>query len=68
VPSKIRLTILAWCKADGVESEKPYSGKFHLRLTPELHREVAVRAKKLKMSINGFIETALVHEIAAAKK
>ena len=41
---------LEWCKKDGVNPEKPYSGKFNLRLSPELHKEVAVTAKKLKIS------------------
>ena len=55
---------LAWCKADGVEQEKPYSGKFNLHLSPELHTEVAIRAKRLKMSINNFVEKAVSYEIA----
>jgi predicted HicB family RNase H-like nuclease len=55
---------LAWCKEDGVEPEKPYSGKFNLRLSPELHKEVAIRAKKLKISINSFVEKAVSYEIA----
>jgi predicted HicB family RNase H-like nuclease len=55
---------LAWCKEDGVEPEKPYSGKFNVRLSPELHKEIAIRAKKLKMSINGFVEKAISDEIA----
>ena len=41
---------LEWCKEDGVTPEKPYSGKFNLRLTPELHKKVAIAAKKLNMS------------------
>jgi predicted HicB family RNase H-like nuclease len=55
---------LAWCKEDGVEPEKPYSGKFNLRLSPELHKELAIRAKKLKMSINSFVKKAISDEIA----
>jgi len=54
---------LEWCKKDGVNPEKPYSGKFNLRLSPELHKEVAVTAKKLKISINSFVEKALQDEI-----
>jgi predicted HicB family RNase H-like nuclease len=54
---------LEWCEKDGVNPEKPYSGKFNLRLSPELHREVAVTAKKLKISINSFVEKALQDEI-----
>ncbi len=54
---------LSWCEQDGVNPEKPYSGKFNLRLSPELHKEVAVTAKKLKLSINSFVEKALLDEI-----
>jgi len=55
---------LVWCQKDGVNPEKPYSGKFNLRLSPELHKEVAVTAKKMKMSINSFVEKALLDEIS----
>ena len=54
---------LEWCEKDGVNPEKPYSVKFNLRLSPELHKEVAITAKKLKISINTFVEKALQDEI-----
>ncbi|HUW69608.1 MAG TPA: type II toxin-antitoxin system HicB family antitoxin [bacterium] len=53
-----------WCKAEGVAPEKPYSGKFNLRLTPELHKEVAITARKMNLSINNFVEKALKDELA----
>jgi predicted HicB family RNase H-like nuclease len=56
---------LAWCGGEGVEPEKPYSGRFNLRLSPELHKEVAIKARKLKISINTFVEKAIIDEIAA---
>jgi len=43
---------LDWCKSEGTQPEKPYSGRFNLRLSPELHREVALKAKKMKLSID----------------
>ncbi|HPX25922.1 MAG TPA: type II toxin-antitoxin system HicB family antitoxin [Treponemataceae bacterium] len=55
---------IQWCISEGVEPEKPYSGRFNLRLSPELHREVAVTAKKMKLSINGFVEKALKDELS----
>jgi predicted HicB family RNase H-like nuclease len=62
---------LAWCKEEGMEPEKPYSEKFSsslfLRLPPELHKEAAINAGKLKMSINSFVEKAIIDEIAAAR-
>jgi predicted HicB family RNase H-like nuclease len=56
---------LAWCKEEGVEPEKPYSGRFNLRLPPELHKELAIKARKLKISINSFVEKAIIDELAA---
>lgn len=54
---------LKWCKEDGVEPEKPYSGKFNLRLPPELHREAAIAAKRKKISLNSFVEKAIQDEL-----
>ena len=54
---------LVWCKEEGVKPEKPYSGKFNLRLSPELHREIAIAAKNMNLSINKFVEKALKDEM-----
>jgi predicted HicB family RNase H-like nuclease len=54
---------LAWCKEDGVEPEKPYSGRFNVRLSPDLHRQIAVIAKKRRVSLNSFVEKAITDEI-----
>ena len=43
--------------------KRPYSGKFNLRLPPELHREMAIMAKRMNVSINGFVEKAIVDEL-----
>ena len=56
---------LEWCKEDGVTPEKPYSGKFNVRLSPMFHSQVAIAAKKLDMSLNRFVEKSLQDEIAA---
>lgn len=55
---------LNWCKEDGVSPEKPYSGKFNVRLQPALHRKAAITAKSLNMSLNSFIEQSVADEIA----
>ena len=55
---------IAWCKEDGVEPEKPYSGKFNVRLSPELHRQIAILAKKKRISLNSLVEKAITNEIA----
>lgn len=46
---------LSFCKSRGEEAEKPYSGKFNLRLDPELHRQADIAAKIHGMSLNNWI-------------
>jgi predicted HicB family RNase H-like nuclease len=55
---------VAWCKEEGVEPEKPYSGKFNVRVSPELHRQAAVAAKKMRVSLNSFVEKAITDEMS----
>jgi predicted HicB family RNase H-like nuclease len=43
---------LELCKQDGVSPERPYSGKFNVRIPSELHREIALKASAEKKSIN----------------
>ncbi|MDD6486920.1 MAG: type II toxin-antitoxin system HicB family antitoxin [Spirochaetales bacterium] len=58
---------LEWCRQDGIEPEKPYSGKFNVRLTPLFHSQVALAARKMNMSLNSFVEKSLHDEIVAMK-
>jgi len=50
-----------WCRERGKEPERPYSGNFTLRLSPELHRRIATAAAKSGKSVNGFVAEALEH-------
>jgi len=52
-----------WCKEEGCSPEKPYSGKFNLRISPELHREIAIASSKNNLSLNKFVEKALMDEL-----
>jgi predicted HicB family RNase H-like nuclease len=54
---------ITWCKEEGVEPEKPYSGKFNVRLSPQLHRQAVIIAKKKRISLNNFVEKAITDEI-----
>lgn len=54
---------LDFCKKRNEEPEKPFSGKFNLRIDPELHREVYVAAKLHKMSLNQWVSEAIRHHI-----
>ena len=50
---------LEMCGRDGVEPSKPYSGRFNLRLAPELHRQIAERATIERISLNEWVRHTL---------
>ena len=50
---------LAFCKERGEEPDKPFSGKFNLRLNPELHKEIYIAAKDEGISINNLVTKAI---------
>lgn len=54
---------LSFCKERGEQPDKPFSGKFNLRIEPELHRQVYIAAKHHKMSLNQWIADAIKHHI-----
>lgn len=56
---------IKWCREDGITPEKPYSGRFNLRFKPELHQRAALAAKSMGISLNSFVEKAVIDELAA---
>lgn len=51
------------CRADGVEPQKPYSGKLNLRMSSELHSRVAAFVAASGTTINDFINRAIRNEL-----
>jgi predicted HicB family RNase H-like nuclease len=47
------------CKAENKEPNKPFSGQFVMRIKPELHRELFIKAKQSGMSLNAFVSKKL---------
>jgi predicted HicB family RNase H-like nuclease len=43
------------CSERGEQPEKPFSGKFVLRLDADLHREIALRSARERKSLNAWI-------------
>lgn len=58
---------LAFCAERGEAPEKPFSGKFNVRLDPELHREAYAAAKAAHMSLNTWVTEAIKHETQQAR-
>jgi len=52
---------LAFCKERGEDPDKPFSGQFVTRISPELHRKIHYAATLSGKSLNGFIKEALDH-------
>ncbi len=50
---------LAFCAERGEFPEKPYSGKFSVRIDPELHRKITIQARTKKKSLNSWISETL---------
>ncbi len=48
-----------WCRERGKEPQRPYSGNFTVRITPELHRRVATAAARSGKSVNTFVAETL---------
>jgi len=50
---------LKFCKERGEEPEKPFSGQLVIRISPELHRSLAIKAKRSHKSLNALISDTL---------
>jgi predicted HicB family RNase H-like nuclease len=50
---------LEFCQERGEEPDKPFSGRLMLRLSPPLHREVYLRARREGKSLNQWIAEKL---------
>ncbi len=56
---------LAVCKEKGIEPRRSFSGKFNLRIPPELHEKLAIAAQAEGKSINALAQEALRSRVAA---
>ena len=56
---------LAVCKEKGIEPRRSFSGKFNLRISPELHERLAIAAEAEGKSINTLAQEALLQRVAA---
>ena len=50
---------LEFCAERNEEPEKPFSGKFIVRIPPELHRKIYTRAKIADTSLNSWVGEVL---------
>jgi len=54
---------LAYCEDEGIEPDKSYTGVLNVRLTPAIHRQIAMLALREGISINAFIRNAVEKKV-----
>ena len=54
---------LAYCKDEGIEPDKSYSGILNVRLIPAIHRQIAMLARQAGMTLNAYIKDALEEKV-----
>ncbi len=50
---------LEFCAERGEDPDKPYSGKFVVRVEPELHKNITIEARKAGKSLNVWVSEAI---------
>ncbi len=50
---------LAFCAERGEDPDRPFSGRFMLRVDPALHRKIAIRSRQDDKSLNQWIADTL---------
>ena len=55
---------LEFCKEMGKEPDKEYRGMFNVRISPELHRKLAVVAMRQGETLNASVENAIRQYVA----
>jgi predicted HicB family RNase H-like nuclease len=53
------------CKEKGIEPRRHFSGKFNLRISPDLHEQLAIAAQAEGKSINTLAQEALRARVAS---
>ena len=59
---------LEFCRERGEKPEKPYSGKFVVRISPALHRAITLCAAEHQESVNTYVSDVLEEAVEAERK
>ena len=51
------------CENENIPIEKSYRGSFNIRLTPDLHRRAAIKAKSQGSTLNSFVRRAIEQKL-----
>lgn len=56
---------LEFCRENNEEPDKPFSGKFNLRISPELHKDAVIASREAGESLNGWIANAIQNSLTS---
>ena len=56
---------LEFCKDVGKEPDKEYKGTFNIRISPDLHKRLAIVAMQNGDTLNATVEKAIVNYVTA---
>jgi predicted HicB family RNase H-like nuclease len=59
---------IAFCEEQGIEAAKPFSGRFNVRMTPDMHRAVSTAAEHEGRSMNEWVVDKLSDAVAIAMR
>lgn len=54
---------LDMCKRLGKEPDKAYKGTFNIRITPQLHKQAALKAASLNITLNEFVQNSIQNSV-----
>ena len=54
---------LEMCAENGIEPEKTYKGSFNVRVSPELHKSLALVSASRGQTLNSAVEEAIRHYV-----
>lgn len=54
---------LELCKEKGIEPEKAYKGSFNVRISPDLHKDLALYSTSHGQSLNSTVEEAIEYYV-----
>ena len=57
---------LELCQENGKSPEKAYKGSFNIRVSPELHKKIAIYAMEHDITLNNFVEQSIEKQLALA--
>ncbi len=52
------------CEERGIEPKRTYKGAFNVRVTPELHAQLDMCARRAGVTLNRFVADTLSHSVA----